>query len=666
MTSVSDKAALIAIAKTIRSLSMDAIEAANSGHPGLPLGCAELGAYLFGKVLKLNPKDPKWINRDRFVLSAGHGSMLLYSCLYLAGFEVSLDHLKQFRQLGSPCAGHPEYGALPGIEATTGPLGQGLAMGVGIALGHKMAAQKFGADRLLDATVYVLSGDGCMMEGIVSEAASFSGHLGLDNLVVIYDANDICLDGPIEECFSDDTALKFKAVGWNVHQIDGHDFDQIAAVFEKTAQRNGKPSLIIAKTTIGKGAPTVQGTCEVHGKAMGADEVLKTKTYHEIPHDPFFYVDPVATAYFKTRQTEWQVMQDNWSAAFSSWAAGSEDKKNLWDQSITHRLPANLDEILAQIAIKQGVATRQSAHSILQTLGKEVPFLMGGSADLSCSDSTLIKDIGIVAPHHFAGRNIKFGVREFAMGAICNGLYLHGMWRPFCGTFLTFSDYMRNAIRLAAIMKLPVIYQFTHDSILLGEDGPTHQPVEHLASLRAMPGLTVIRPADANETRGAWLWALKHSGPTALILTRQGCPDIAQSGMAEVARGAYIIKSESREGVDYCILATGSEVSLAKEVATILETKGHSVRVVSMPSFEIFDAQPADYRETVLGGNIRQYWSIEAQTSFGWHKYIGRDGHTISVDEFGVSAPASALKVKYGFSPEAVVEKMERNSLCPY
>ncbi len=660
MLQTQDKIILASIAKTIRGLSIDAIEAANSGHPGLPLGCAEIAAYLFGKGMKYNPKNPSWLNRDRFVLSAGHGSMLFYASLYLAGYDYTLEDLKQFRQLNSKTPGHPEYGE-PGVETTTGPLGQGLATAVGLALGNKIVQAHFGGDEttLLDGRIYVLTGDGCMMEGIASEASSFAGHMGLDNLIMIYDANQICLDGPISECFTEDVGKRYEAYGWQVLKISGHDFDEIDAAITTAKSTKGGPPCIIATTTIGLGSPKYQGSNEAHGKALGAEEIKAVKDYHHIPQDPLFHVPSEVTAYFLVHQQRGQAAEQSWKERLVLWMTKNPEKAVEWQIWDTKKEPSNLAELIEKIEMKSGIPTRKSSNIVLQVLSRQLPYLIGGSADLSSSDNTFLEGRGLVGPAQYNAQNIKYGVREFAMGAITSGLALHGMFLPFCGTFLTFSDYMRNAIRLAALMRLHVIYQFTHDSIFLGEDGPTHQPVEHLAALRAMPNLVVIRPGDNRETKGAWFAALKQRTPVALILSRLAVSDVAGTIPDSVGYGAYVVKQESRPAIDACILATGSELELAVSAATVLEESGYSVRVVSFPSWELFDHQPQAYQDSVLGGNVRQYWVIEAQTSFGWHKYIGRDGHTITVEGFGKSAPKAALAEEYGFTVEKIVSKIK-------
>jgi transketolase len=660
---VSSFAHLDIVAKTIRGLSIDAIEAANSGHPGLPMGCAEIMAYLYGHGLDLSPRDTSWMNRDRFVLSAGHGSMALYSSLHLAGFDLSLDDIKAFRQLHSPTAGHPEYGECPGVEMTTGPLGQGVATAAGMALGQKLAANRYGVQDLdlLNGRVVVLAGDGCIMEGISAESASLAGHLKLDNLTLIYDANDICLDGPLSECMTEDTAKRYESYGWDVQTINGHDYAAIDKAYQAAGESN-TPSLIIAKTTIGFGSPNRAGSSEAHGKALGAEEMKLTKEALGIPLTPLFHVPEEVTSFFQNRQSDWETTIQSWKSRYQEWATDHPEAAAAWQSAEAGALSADLIGKVDATETKPNGATRQSSSAVLQTLHDAIPNVVGGSADLSCSDNTWMKAGGQVGPGDFSGRNIKYGVREFAMAAMASGLALHGLHRPYCGTFMMFSDYMRNAIRLAALMKLPVLYQFTHDSVFLGEDGPTHQPVEHLASLRAMPGLTVLRPADATEVKGSWLAGLTGTGPAAIVLSRQGLPDLPNSDSGSVAKGGYVIQSEARtDALDLTILATGSEVSLACNVASQLEQDGKSVRVVSLPSFELFESQSNSYRDTVLG-EPRQFVSIEAQTTFGWHRYIGRDGLAIGIDTFGASAPASDLAELYQFTPQAILSRIREFS----
>jgi transketolase len=655
------KKQLSKIADTIRQLSMEAVQKANSGHPGLPMGCAELGAYLYGVLLRHNPKNSKWVNRDRLVLSAGHGSMWLYSCLHLSGFKLSMDEIKNFRQLHSHTPGHPEYGLTDGVEATTGPLGQGVANAVGMALGAKLLGEKFNREGfpLFDHKIYCLAGDGCIMEGISSEASSFAGHLNLNNLVLIYDANNICLDGPISECLSEDTKMRYKAYGWEVYDLDGYDFDGMQKIFTSLQKKQERPALIICRTVIGKGSVNKAGTHKVHGSPLGQEEVDKTKEALGLPKEEFYVPQSVRT-YFEQRLAKDEALEAQWNQMFDRWEKAHPELAAEFKKMKTHYLPADLEAALKKIEIKSPMATRASSGAVLQVLGKMLPQLYGGSADLSGSDSTMMKEFPIVTPNHFSGRNIKYGVREFAMAAISSGLSLTGMIQPYCGTFLTFSDYMRNAIRLAALSPYHVIYQFTHDSIFLGEDGPTHQPIEHLASLRAMPHLHVIRPGDSNEVKMAWIAALQYKGPTALILSRQNLPDIAETNVpfAEgVGKGGYIIKKEKGKA-DFTLFSTGSELHVAMEVASRLEKMGKQVRVVSMPCTEIFDKQPESYKKSIVGGDIGVRVSIEAATDFGWHKYIGIDGIAICMEGFGHSAPMEDLATEFGFTPDAIVERL--------
>ncbi len=655
-----EKEILLKVANTIRGLAMDAVETAKSGHPGLPLGCAEIAAYLYGKGMNYNPSDPQWINRDRFVLSAGHGSMLLYACLHLAGFGMSLENIKKFRQLKSAAAGHPEYHESPGIETTTGPLGQGLANAVGMALGQKMMEAKFGVEKqgLLNAKFFVLASDGDIMEGISSEASSLAGHLKLDNLIILYDSNDICLDGETRECLSEDTQKRYQAYGWHAETINGHHIEEIERAVQAARRRRGKPSLIIAKTIIGYGSPNLAESSDVHGKAMGQEEVNLTKKKLGIPLEPLFNVPEEVKSYFDEQRKKGELLEKEWKENFEKWSKINSEKAKLWETHLGKSLPENIEEIIKNIPMKPDLAGRQASNTILQVLHDQLPFIIGGSADLSNSDATLMKAGGIVKPRQYNARNLKFGVREFAMGAMTSGLALQGMIFPFCGTFLTFSDYMRNAIRLASFMKLKIVYQFTHDSIWLGEDGPTHQPIEHVAALRTIPGLTVIRPADSTEVKGAWAEILKHQGPVALILTRQSLKDLPYTKFEDVARGAYILKKESRPQVDYCLLATGSEVALALGAADKLEAQQKSVRVVSFPSFELFNRQDRVYQDQVLTGPVRQFWSIEALSPFGWHQYIGREGKSIAMNHFGLSAPGKVVAEHFGFSVDKIVERI--------
>ena len=656
------KLMLAKIANTIRGLSMDAVQKADSGHPGLPMGCAELGAYLYGYHLKHNPLNPKWPNRDRFILSAGHGSMWLYSCLYLAGFKVSLEDIKQFRQLHSCTPGHPESFVTDGVETTTGPLGQGVGNAVGQALGLKMLGAKFNTDKhkIFSSKVFVLMGDGCVMEGITSEVCSLAGHLKLNNLVAIYDANKVCLDGPLAESCSEDTKARYKAYGWDVFEVDGHDFDSIGAVLNQIREHQERPCLVVAHTIIGKGAPNKAGTNKVHGAPLGIEEIKSAKESLGIPQDEDFYVPRSILTYFQNKLLQDVQEEENWQAGFDEWARQNPEKLKEYEMMCNPRIPEDLEERLWQIQIKGPVSGRKASQEVLNVLADFLPQLCGGSADLSSSDMTMLKKYPLVGPGQFNGRNIKYGVREFGMGAMAIGLHQTGCIIPYVGTFLTFSDYMRNAIRLAALQHSQVVYQFTHDSIFLGEDGPTHQPVEHYAALRTIPHLQVIRPADSHEVRMAWMAALHYKGPTAILLSRQNLPDFRSTAVpyAEgMGRGAYVVKQE-KSAPDYTLAATGSELSLALNVAEELEKLGKAVRVISMPCWELFEKQDAGYKEQLFGGEIGKRVSIEAGVEMGWHKYIGRDGIAICLERFGASAPASALAKEFGFTVEDILERI--------
>ncbi len=655
------KQTLSKVALAIRILSIDAVQKANSGHPGLPMGCAEIGAYLWGNVLRYNPKDPEWINRDHFILSAGHGSMLLYSCLYLSGYDVSLDDIKNFRQLHSKTPGHPESIETPGVETTSGPLGQGFANAVGQALALKMLAARFNTEKhkIIDNKVFVLMGDGCVMEGITSEASSLAGHLQLNNLIAIYDANHVTLDGPLNDCCSEDTKMRYRSYGWDVLEVDGNDLDALHQIFLEARHHQERPCLVIAHTIIGKGSPHKAGTSKVHGSPLGPDEVKATKIALGAPEEPFF-VPQAVYDFFEKKQKEDTLQQKEWQEMFDAWAKAHPDKLKIFEAMKHKHLPADLETRLKDLKVTSPVAGRKASQDVLNKLADFLPQLCGGSADLSCSDLTMLEKYPLIAPNSFEGRNIKFGVREFAMGAMATGMSETGMFTPFVGTFLTFSDYMRNAIRLASLMKMQVIYQFTHDSIFLGEDGPTHQPVEHFASLRAIPNLHVLRPGDANEVKMAWIAALNYSGPSALLLSRQSLPELSKTNVSYsdgVGRGAYIIKKESGTP-DYTLMATGSELHLAIDVAEALEKIGKHVRVISMPCWEIFEKQSPEYKESIMGGNLGKRVSIEAGVEMGWHKYIGREGITISMSTFGASAPAGALAKEFGFTVESILDRI--------
>jgi transketolase len=551
------------------------------------------------------------------------------------------------------------------VETTTGPLGQGVANAVGTALGLKMLQARFntGGEPVIDAKVYCLMGDGCMMEGVSSEASSLAGHLGLDNIVLIYDSNGVTLDGPLSQSCSEDTAMRYRAYGWKVVEADGNSIPALIEAFGKAAETVGRPVLMIAHTTIGKGSPSKAGSHKAHGSPLGPEEAAATKKALGIPGEPF-HVPKKVKDFFAQRRGKQAAQHREWDRRMDKWRRGEPEAAKLFDKMSARAVPDSLEETLAGLEMKDPIAGRKASHALLQKLAVELPFLVGGSADLSSSDSTMLEDFPLVEPGSFRGRNIKFGVREFAMAAAASGISQTGMLLPFVGTFLTFSDYMRNAIRLAALMRQRVIYHFTHDSVFLGEDGPTHQAVEHLAALRAIPGLRVIRPCDANEVRGAWLAALGYDGPTALVLSRQDLPQVPGTGVPfsdGVGRGAYMIK-DTEGAPDFTLIATGSEVSLALGVAEELGRRGRGARLISMPSTELFDEQDEAYRDSLLGGETGRLVSIEAGASLGWHRYIGRKGLAISIDRFGESAPAADLAPEFGFTVDSVVERLISSS----
>lgn len=649
------------VATSVKILSMDAVQKANSGHPGLPMGCAEFGALMYGHVLSHNPHNPKWLNRDRFILSAGHGSMFLYSLLHLSGFNLSLDDIKNFRQLHSKTPGHPEYHMTPGVEATTGPLGQGVGNSVGQALGMKMLAATFNRPKydLFNAKVFCLAGDGCIMEGVAQEASSFAGHLQLDNFILIHDANEITLDGDLKDSSSEDVALRYKAYGFDTYDVDGYDFKAMSDLFDELKKDQKRPVYIRMKTIIGHGSPNKANSHKAHGSPLGPDEIKLVKEKLNVPQDPF-YVIPGVYEFFRNKLSRQAAHEESWNQTFEAWRSEYPELFAKFMEMKTQKIDQNVISGLYDLAIASPMATRSSSGAVLNYLAEKLPFLIGGSADLSGSDMTYMKKYDAVSTHHFAGRNIKFGIREFGMAAIAAGLSETGLFRPFIGTFLTFSDYMRNAIRLAALSDIPVIYQFTHDSIFLGEDGPTHQSVEHVAALRAIPKLHVIRPCDANEVKSAWLFAASAKQPTALILSRQNLKELAstkKSLQEGLLKGAYVL--EEVEGkADFTLIATGSEVELAMSVAEVLKQHGKKARVVSMPCMDLFEKQEPSYQQNVLRRGEGMRVSIEAGISFGWHKWIGDNGVAIAVDRFGESAPASELAKLFGFTAVQVVERL--------
>ena len=653
-----DTKSLETLSNTIRVLSAEGVQAANSGHPGLPMGCADISSVLWAYFLKHNPENSKWANRDRFVLSAGHGSMLIYSLLHLFQYDVNIDDLKNFRQLGSRTPGHPEFSYTDGVETTTGPLGQGVANAVGMALSTKLLASQFNTNeyKIIDNKVYALCGDGCMMEGVCAEAASLGGHLGLENLVVIYDSNKITIEGSTDLAFTEDVAKRFDAYGWEVVEADGHDYKSLFAALEKS-KSSKKPFLIVATTTIGKGSPNKSGTHKVHGAPLGDDEVALTREVLLGKGDAFTYPSELKNfidEVLKSSKDEYA----QWQKDFASWAIANPELKEKWD--IFHS-KEKLNLTYPEFKVGEKIASRKSSNIVLNSLAKQIPNLYGGSADLDCSNLTRMDEEGDVNTGEFEGRNLHFGVREHGMGAIVNALTLSGALRVYCATFLVFSDYMRGAIRLAALMKQPVIYIFTHDSLFVGEDGPTHQPVEHRVSLDIIPNLSVIRPADANEVCQAWDLAINRTdGPTALLLSRQNLLTLQETkNQQAVYKGAYILKKEKSVNIDVILLASGSEVELVYVAANILEAEGKSVRVVSVPSIDLFEAQSVDYKESVLPMNVRKRFAVDYGRATTWYKYTGLEGQVLSLDSFGESGPGEQVAEHFGFSVDNIVKKVK-------
>ena len=646
------------LANAIRFLAADAIQKANSGHPGMPLGMADVATVLFTRFLKFDAADPNWPDRDRFILSAGHGSMLLYSLLYLTGYpEMSLDEIKNFRQLGAITAGHPEYGHAPGIEVTTGPLGQGLTMAAGFALAERIMNARFGDD-LVDHHTYVIAGDGCLMEGVSHEAISLAGHLRLSKLIVLFDDNGICIDGATDKTVSDDQLQRFEASGWQVAAVDGHDPDAIEAAIA-AAKAADRPSLIACKTVIGYGAPTKAGTAATHGAPLGSDEIEAAKDALDWPYEAFEVPDTILDAWRETGSAG-APLREAWAARLAGAPDGDAFTRLMAGELEDGWQAAMADFKRQVIADAPGWATRKSSAEILEVLNGAIPELIGGSADLTGSNLTMAKGSSIIAAGDYAGKYIHYGVREFGMAAVMNGLALHGGVVPYGGTFLVFADYLRPALRLSALMEQRVIYVLTHDSIGLGEDGPTHQPVETLASLRAIPGVVVFRPADVVETAECWQLALERDdGPSVLALTRQGVPTLrAEYGEENLcARGAYIVQ-EAEGARAATILATGSEVEIAIAAKDLLAADGISAAVVSMPSFELFDAQDAAYRARILGEDCVRV-GIEAAIGQGWDRYISDSDAFVGMTGFGASAPADKLYAHFGITAEAVAAKVK-------
>jgi transketolase len=651
---VSDQLAI----DTIRTLAMDAVQAANSGHPGMPMGCAPMGHLLFTDVMAHDPARPDWVDRDRFVLSAGHGSMLLYGLLHLTGYDrPTLDDIRNFRQLGSPTAGHPENFHLAGVETTTGPLGQGVTNAVGMALAEARLAAEFNRDghTIVDHHTYAICSDGDLMEGVASEAASLAGHLRLGKLVMFWDDNQITIDGGTDLAFSEDVLGRFDAYGWHTERVgDGNDVDALRKALD-AAQADPRPSLIAVRTVIGYGSPNKAGTSASHGAALGDDEVAATKQAYGWPYDEPFTVPDEVRAAMDQRERGAAASAD-WDARFAAYRDAFPDLAAEFERRMAGNLPDGWRDALPTLS--GGAATRKDSGAVINALADVLPELIGGSADLAGSNNTDIADAGDFSADDRLGRNLRFGVREHAMGAICNGMALHGGFIPYAATFLVFTDYARPAIRLSALMGQKVIWVMTHDSIGLGEDGPTHQPIEHLAALRAIPDLQVLRPADADEVVGAWAAALDHDGPSVIALTRQNVPalpDKPGGPVAAVADGAYVLR-DSDGDPDVILIGTGSEVQLAVEAADALAADGVAARVVSMPCWESFAARPAAERDAVLPPSVRARVAVEAATSFGWHRWIGDHGRFVGMDTFGASAPAEDLYAHFGITAAAVAD----------
>jgi transketolase len=653
---------------TIRTLAIDAVQQANSGHPGMPLGAAPMAYVLWQHHLRHNPRNPLWPDRDRFVLSAGHGSMLLYALLFLTGYDVTLEDIQSFRQWGSITPGHPEFRLTPGVEATTGPLGQGAANAVGMAIAERVLAHRFNrpGHTIVDHRTYALLSDGDMMEGVCAEAASLAGHLRLGKLIFLYDSNGVSLDGPTSLTFSrEDVAARFRAYGWRVFEVaDGdHDTQAIDAALTEAESDTSSPALIIVHTTLGYGSPHKAGTHEAHGSPLGEEEVRLTKLALGWDPDKKFFVPEAAWNHFRKAVERGARAQQEWDERFTAYAHAYPELAEEWHRTLRGELPLGWDRDIPTFAPSESLATRVASGKVLNAIARRVPFLLGGDGDLSVSTNTALKGEGSFDGQTGAGRNLHFGVREHAMGAIANGLCYHGGVRPYVSTFLVFSDYMRPPVRLAALSHLPVIYVWTHDSIAVGEDGPTHQPVEHLASLRAIPNMVVLRPCDANETAAAWRWVMEYrEGPAALVLSRQKLPVLDRSQLApasELARGAYVL-SEPRDAKPVAvIIATGAEVHPALEAQRMLAARRIPVRVVSMPSWELFARQEADYREHVLPPQMTARVAVEAAVPFGWERWVGTRGRVIGINRFGASAPGEVNLERFGFTPTHIARAVE-------
>ncbi|WP_028593165.1 transketolase [Paenibacillus assamensis] len=654
----------------IRTLAIDAIEKAKSGHPGMPMGAAPMGYHLFARAMTHNPANPTWINRDRFVLSAGHGSMLLYSLLHLSGYDLSIDDIKNFRQWGSKTPGHPEFGHTAGVDATTGPLGQGIAMAVGMAMAEAQMGATYNREgfNVIDHHTYAICGDGDLMEGISHEAASMAGHLKLGKLVVLYDSNDISLDGELNLSFSENVRQRFDAYGWQTLLVeDGNDFAAIEAAVQAAKAETSKPTLIEVKTVIGFGSPNKQGKGGhggTHGSPLGADEAQLTKEFYQWEHEPFFVPEEIYAHFNAAIKQPGIAANGEWDALVDSYEKAHPELAKQFKLAAAGELPADWDTNLPKYQVgDSAVSTRVASGNALNGLAPNVPFLTGGSADLESSTMTHLKGLPVFHASQYDGRNIYFGVREFAMAAAMNGMQLHGGVKVFGGTFFVFTDYLRPAVRLSALMNLPVTYVLTHDSIAVGEDGPTHEPIEQLASIRVIPNLTVIRPADANETSAAWAYAVENkANPVALVLTRQNLPILegsVENAREGIKRGAYVV-SDAKDGKPQAqIIATGSEVQLAVRAQAALAEEGIQVRVISMPSWDLFDKQSQEYKDSVLLPEVKARLAVEMGHPFGWDRYVGDKGSILGISTFGASAPGDRVMSEYGFTVENVVSRVK-------
>ncbi|MDT2297115.1 transketolase [Enterococcus faecium] len=647
---------------TIRTLSIEAVQKANSGHPGLPMGAAPMAYALWTKHLKVNPTTSKnWADRDRFVLSAGHGSAMLYSLLHLAGYQVTIDDLKQFRQWDSKTPGHPEVHHTDGVEATTGPLGQGIAMAVGMAMAEAHLAATYNKENfnVMDHYTYAICGDGDLMEGVSQEASSMAGHMKLGKLIVLYDSNDISLDGPTSKAFTENVGARYEAYGWqHILVKDGNDLEAISKAIEEAKAETDKPTLIEVKTVIGYGAPK-EGTSAVHGAPLGEDGIKMAKEVYGWEYPDFTVPEEVAARFHQTMIEEGQKAEDAWNEMFANYKKAYPELAQQFEDAFDGKLPENWDAELPTYEVGSSQASRVSSKEVIQELSKAIPSFWGGSADLAGSNNTMVAADKDFTPEHYEGRNIWFGVREFAMASAMNGIQLHGGTRIYGGTFFVFVDYLRPAVRLAAIQYTPVVYVLTHDSVAVGEDGPTHEPIEQLASVRCMPGVQVIRPADGNETRAAWKVAMETTdAPTILVLSRQNLPVLPSTKEVAdemVKKGAYVLSPSQGETPEGILIATGSEVDLAVKAQKELAEKGKDVSVVSMPSFDLFEKQSSEYKESVLPKSVKKRVAIEAAASFGWERYVGTEGATITIDHFGASAPGTKILEEFGFTVENVV-----------